>query len=407
MPLAGLSPTSPPAIQQIPDLLEKLARRGSKKERAEYARLQSQLQPVLTYMEREPEIDAAAKTLEAHRQEFDALVEDEPAYLDRARVLFAEERFAPLRFTEDDVQRAFDKVGQPLALAGRERAGKILRDAILLLADKERRSQLAMRLLLHLPDEVRAGRWVEAWLLQHCSYLTSDVPADSNPFLFEMFSHGYDAWARRQTSRDAAILGELGMDMERLQSMNLEEVDAWLQQQSADPATKARMEALLLANPLQRAQASATLYQMEQDSVTLLERADASALLLSPQDIERWLPHLNERWASIAEQLPKPAPDRPPNEATTRLIAERIFPLFGEMAGSIFTPERIRQLIAQLKTYRNERFAAGEKGVAGLALGAITSLEREDDPARNQFLVSLCFSSLRNLSAPAPESDED
>ena len=264
-----------------------------------------------------------------------------------------------------------------------------------------------MSLLLHLPDAVRAGRWVEAWLLQHCSYLTSDMPEDSNPFLFEMFSHGYEVWAEQQRRREGAVLQELGLDLDRLQSMNLEEVDAWLKERSADPATKARMEALLQANPQQRAEASATLNQMERDSVTLLEREDAAALLLSPQDLERWLPMLNERWASIAERLPKPSRELPRDEATTRLIGDTIWPLFGEMAGSIFTPERIRQLIAQLKTYRNERFAAGEKGVAGLTLGAITSLEREDDPAQNHFLLALCFNSLRRMSVPAPEPDDD
>jgi len=394
----------PPSIQQIPDLLQKLASRGPKEERAEFARLQSQIQPILSYMQRQPEIETASKALEEHRQEFDALAEDEEAYLERARVLFAEERFAPLRFTADDVRRAFDKVGQPQTILGHDQAGKILRTAILHLADEDRRNHLSMSLLLHLPDDVRAERWLDAWVLQHCSYYTSDFPNESNPFLFEMFSYGYNAWVEKQRGLDGALLAEVGMDLERLQSMNIEELEAWLQEQQADPARKARMEALLLANPQQRAQASASLEAMERNSVTLLEREDASALLLSPQDIERWLPILNECCESFAERLPEESADLPRDEATTRLFGETVWPVLGEMAGDIFTPDRIRQLIAQLKTYRNERFAAGEKGIAGLTLGAITSLEREDDPSKNYFLLALCFNSLRKMSGPGTEA---
>jgi len=42
----------------------------------------------------------------------------------------------------------------------------------------------------------------------------------------------------------------------------------------------------------------------------------------------------------------------------------------------------------------------GEKGVAGLALTAAGYIEKEDEPALNTFLRSLCFAS---LSAPPDE----
>ncbi|MDA1274142.1 MAG: hypothetical protein O2960_08830 [Verrucomicrobia bacterium] len=272
------------------------------------------------------------------------------------------------------------------------------------MADEDRRNHLSMSLLLHLPNDVRAERWLDAWMLQHCSYFTSDFPNESNPFLFEMFSFGYTAWVEKQRGVDGALLAELGMDRKRLQSMNIEEVEAWLHEQQADPARKARMEALLLANPQLRAQASASLDAMERNSVTLLEREDASALLLSPRDIEQWLPILNERCESFAGRSPEFSGDPQHDEATTRLFKETILPLLGEMAEHIFTPERVRQLIAQLKTYRNERFAAGEKGIAGLTLGALTLLEREDDRSKNYFLLSLCLKSLRKMSEPGIEA---
>ena len=399
-------PSTPRDIHQVTGLLRELAGKGPATKRAEYARLLAETQPLLTYMEREPEIEAAAKAIEPHRPDFLKLANDERAYLKRAHALFAEERFAPLRFTADDVQRAFDKVGQPPHMASDDRFVESVRAAILHLADKTLRSRLAMNLWLHLPDYVAAGRWLDAWVIQHCAFLTSDVPEESNSFLFQMFSPGYDAWAEQQRARDGALLGELGMDLKRLQGMDLDELDAWMQEQMADPARKAQMEALLLANPEQRDMASASLDEMARESTKLLEREDASALLLAPEEIERWLPILNERWAGIAGQLQEISGNAAPDEATNQIIVETILPLFGEMAGHIFTPDRIRQLIAQLKTYRNERFAAGEKKIAVSTLGAITYLEREDDPSRNSFLISLCYASLRRLpkTASGPEA---
>ena len=73
---------------------------------------------------------------------------------------------------------------------------------------------------------------------------------------------------------------------------------------------------------------------------------------------------------------------------------DAIFPLVGEMITVIFTPERIRQLTAQLKNYRNARYAAGDKQATTLANGAIVSLGDERDPASNRFLYALGYLSL-------------
>lgn len=401
--------STPRDIHRVTGLLRELAGKGPAKKRAEYARLLNETQPLLAYMEREPEIEAAAKAIEPHRSDFLKFANDERAYLKRTHSLFAEECFAPLRFTADDVQRAFDKVGQPPNMASDDRFIESVRAATLHLADKSVRSQLAMNLWLRLPDYVAAGRWMDAWVIQHCAFLTTDVPEEINPFLFAMFSFGYDEWAEQKRARDGALLGELGMDLKGLQSMDMDELDAWMQEQMADPARKAQMEALLLANPEQRDLASASLDEIARESPKLLEREDASALLLAPEEAERWLPILNERWAGIAGRLQGISGNSPLDEATTQVLGETIWPLFGEMAGHIFTPDRIRQLIAQLKTYRNERFAAGEKKIAVATLGAITYLEREDDPSKNSFLIALCCASLRRLpkSAAGPEAPDE
>jgi hypothetical protein len=65
-----------------------------------------------------------------------------------------------------------------------------------------------------------------------------------------------------------------------------------------------------------------------------------------------------------------------------------------QMAELIFTRERIMQLVAGLKKYRAERFAADDQGTATLASGAINCFLREDSPEENGFLLSLCWKSL-------------
>ena len=143
---------------QIATLLRQVPRGGSSKERAELDQFLAESQPIMAYLERRNEIQAASTALEAHRQEFARLLADERAYLRRIHALFAEDRFAPLRFTAADIRRAFDTVGYPPNLALSDEAVEIIRAAILHLADKSRRSQLSMNLLLHLPDCVAAGR---------------------------------------------------------------------------------------------------------------------------------------------------------------------------------------------------------------------------------------------------------
>ena len=388
------SAVSPADIHQITGLMQELARKSSSKEdRAEFEELLAKTQPVLDYMEQQPAIEAAAQAIEPHRADFDKLVEDEKAYLERTRALFAEERFVPLRFTADDVQRAFDKVGHPTPGSSDDQFVETVRKAILHLADKERRSGSAMSLLMHLPDYVAADRPLDAWIIQHCAYLTGEERDESNPFLFQMFSYGYDGWVAEQRGREAALLRQVGMDLSRLEGMSMEEIDAWLQEQQADPAKLARMEKVLLANPEQRAQAEANLQQLERDAHKLLEREDAAHLLLPLGDVQPWLPRLNECWARVCEQFPDIGGPSP-SPAAGKALMDAMFPLVGEMVAELFTPERTRQLTGQLKAYRNARHAAGDKQTATLANGAIVSLGEGRDPTSSRFLYALGYISL-------------
>ncbi len=386
-------------IHQIAGMMKALARKSSSKaERAVFEELLATTQPVLDYMERQPAIEAASQAIEAHRADFDKLVEDEETYLERIRLLFAEDRFVPLRFTAEDVQRAFDKAGAPTPGSSNDKFVETIRKAILHLADKEWRSQASMKLLMHLPDYVAANRPVDAWILQHCAYLTGEQPDESNPFLFQMFSYGYDDWVARQRAHEAAMLREVGLDISSLEGMSMEEIDAWLQEQASDPAKRARMEAVLLANPEQRAQIEANLQQLERDAHKLLEREDAAHLLLPPEDVQPWLPELTEGFASVCEQFPE-LTNPSPSAAAGKAFADAMVPLVREIVAEVFNPERIGNLAAQLKAYRNERFAAGDKKTAELANGALIYVKDEDEPGCNRFLCLLGYLSLMKALA--------
>ena len=381
-------------------MLQALARKSSSKEdRAGFEELLAQTKPILDYVEQQPAIEAASEAIKAHRADFEKLIDNEQAYHQRTRSLFAEEHFVPLRFTADDARRAFDKVGHPAPGSSDDQFVETVRKAILHLADKERRSQSAMNLLMHLPDYVAASRPLDAWIIQHCAYLTQEETDASNPFLFQMFSYGYDGWVAEQRSREAAMFRELGMDLSHLERMSMEEIDAWLQDQQADPAKLARMEKLLLANPEQRAQAEANLQQLERDAHQLLERPDAAHLLLSPDEIQSWLPELSEGFARVCEQFPD-LTGPSPSAAAGKAFLEAMLPLVREMVAELFTPERIGRLTAQLRAYRNERFATGDKKTAELANGALIYVKDEDEPDCNRFLCALGYLSLMRGSKP-------
>ena len=164
-----------PDIHQIPAMLQELARKSSSKEdRAGFEDLLARTKPILDYVEQQPAIEAASEAIKAHRADFEKLTDDEQAYQQHTRSLFAEEHFVPLRFTTDDVRRAFDKVGHPAPGSSDDQFVETVRKAILHLADKERRNQSVMSMLMHLPDYVAANRPLDAWIIQHSAYLTQD-----------------------------------------------------------------------------------------------------------------------------------------------------------------------------------------------------------------------------------------
>ena len=401
----GLEPPSASvAVEHLPKLVRQLSEQGSARDRNEFAELLSKTEPILEYLEHRGEIEAAGVKLEEYRSEFEKLAADQDRYRALVQAMFAEECFAPLRFTAADVQRAFDHVGYPATLSPDERTVEILRAAILHVADEARRSGLAMGLLLHLPEFVAAGRHMEAWLLQSLALETAEDHDKSNAFLFQMFSYGYDAWAADKLAKDESLLLKMGLNPDRLRAMSLDELDSWIQSQGSDAARSAAMEAFFRENPDLREESIANLEALERNSAKLLERPDGHFLHLPNEEIQPWLALLNER--ASQQGFLSGMPDGAASEESVRkMFEELVLPLLCEMADSIFTRDRILQLVADLRKYRSERFAAGDQATVRHATGAINYLEREASPGQNTFLIRLCWTSL-NSAIKATEAEK-
>jgi SEC-C motif len=398
------SPSAFLDVDQLPKRLQQLSEQGSTEDRKAFGELLSTAEPILEYLQRREEVEAAAAQLEAHRTEFEKLAADKDRYLALAQAVFAEACFVPLRFAASDVQRAFDHVGYPPTLLQDERTVEILRAAILHVADKENRSRLAMSLLLRLPEFVAARRYLEAWLLQAAAVQTIEDDGESNVFLFQMFSYGYDAWAADKRSKDESLFRKLGFDPESLRAMSMDELDSWMQARASDPAQAGLLEAFLQEHPDLREESVANIEALERNSNRLFERVDSRFLHLSFEEIQPWLMLLNERLTQegfLAGTLGGAASQ----ESVRRIIEEVALPLMREMAEAIFTPDRIRQLAVDLRQYRRERFAASDQAAVKHATGAINYLEWEDSPGQNTFLLTLCWVSLDSaIKATAPEN---
>jgi cell fate (sporulation/competence/biofilm development) regulator YlbF (YheA/YmcA/DUF963 family) len=371
---------------------------------------------IAAYEAMQDEIEAAGHALEVHRTEFEQMMRDLGPAMDRAYQLFSEEQFASMRYTAADIHRAFEAVGYPARYRedlGEEDMDILFAASLYLADDEELRFHLARQLVMALPEYVSAGRYLDGWLIQYSAFQMTEAPDKNNPFLFVMFNLALEEWARQVDDQQEAMLREMGVDRAALSDMSIEEADAWFRAQMADPAQKTRLEAYYAAHPMMRAQAEAEMMELEGNALSLLERADAECLYLSPEEMKDWLPVLVERLdplKALAQQAPEQGeqPDPDIMEAVQKIFVDATV----EMAAEIFSPERIAQLAAALRDYRDRLHAAGEREAAAYAHGALISLTREDlPPAENRFLAAVCLASLVALSGeratPANTQVED
>jgi len=223
------APSASLDLKRLPKMFRQLAGRGTAAERRKFSELLAESEPIIEFLTRGEEIEAAAAELEGHRAEFEELMADTDRFAAFAQTVFAEECLASLRFTSSDVQRAFEHVGYPGMLSPDEQTLETLRAAILHVADKERRHKLSTQLLARLPEFVAAGRYLEAWMLQFAAIQTAENQNETNPFLFHMFSFGYDAQAVEKQARDESFIRQFGFDLESLRGMSLDELDALIE----------------------------------------------------------------------------------------------------------------------------------------------------------------------------------
>ena len=79
---------------------------------------------------------------------------------------------------------------------------------------------------------------------------------------------------------------------------DVEEVEALLRAQFADPEKKTTLEAYYEAHPMLRSMAEAETWGLQLESVRLFERDDADCLYLAQEEVEPWVPVLLERLKS-------------------------------------------------------------------------------------------------------------
>jgi hypothetical protein len=346
-------------------------------------------------MNMESEIEAAEQELAPHLPAFDALLDDVDALLDRAGRLFAEPAFEPMRFSVDDVHRAFEAVGYPRHLRPDEGDAPILRRAIEVLATPPWRTGASARLMRRLPEYVAGRRYLDAALMRYCAHQLLEAPGEANPFTMEMFDHGLRAWSGQVEAQREALLSEMGLDRSAVMRMKLDQIEALIEARMADPAMARRVEAALAAGTMLGDQSEAAAGGVDRDVFLLLDRPDSRRLLLSVEEMDPWLAVFVERVAPLEQEL-----RRAGNEG--RVVAPELRTAIGralhdtalEMAPVLFTPERLRRLAAELNAYRHELSAAAARDEAIAAQAAYRSLLAESDPADNRVVLAVCVASL-------------
>jgi hypothetical protein len=382
---------------EMQGMLRDVRRHASPEQVQELERLLKMTEEVVAYEEMHDEIDSAMETLEAHRAEFEAL--DPEAAMDRAERLFSEEQFRPMRFTAEDVHRAFEEVGYPQRLRGpTPQDADPLHEAILFLVDEDLRRHLSRKLMMLLPEYVSAGRYLDAWIIQYSAFLMFESPDRGNPFLGEMFHYGFAEWAEQVDTQPRALLEELGMDPSDFARMSPSEMEAWLEAQLADPESRARFDATMAEGSAFGDQAHAEYQQLQFTSLQLLEHDEEGRFLLAPEELDPWIPTVVERLAPFTKQALEAAQEEAWDDPEVQgILSDVLFEVALEMAPAVFTRERLDALMADLAAYSRDLTEAGDKEFALHAHLVYRDLIHEEAPGENRFLVGVCMASLLQM----------
>ena len=388
------------AAAQLRRMMREVDRRGQTDEAQELDQLIEEAGEWIAFDAMRDEIDAAMETLEEHRSEFEAMIRGDEV-VDRTQRTFSDERFARWWFTAEDVYRAFEAVGYPEGPIEAQGNVELAEAALSYLVDEKQRTHLARQLLMLLPEYVNAGRYLDAWLIQFSAFQMTEVPERTNPFLFMMFYHGYQEWEAELENQRRKAMREIGLDPDEIWASNpsLEEVEARVQAVLQDPEKRARMEAAQEKYAMLASQTGAEMWEWQRNTLRLLlDREDAARLQLSDEEMEPWIPVLEEQIAPIAVETERAlAEGREADPSITEAVSRNVRATSKEMAAQIFTPERVAQLVEGLQAYRNDLEAAQEHQAATYVHGAILSLKEDIDPGEEPLLTVICLASIRTL----------
>ena len=239
-------------------------------------------------------------------------------------------------------------------------------------------------------------------MIECCAQMTADETDEPNPFLGRMFLYGLEAWGAEQDASRDAVLEEAGFHLGP--DADPEEVERWLDKEVADPESAARWKRLLDAHPELQATSGNTFQLMARKAVDLLDREDSARLLLGAEEMQPWgAPLLDKLQAMIGEIGPLEPGVKASRSQRKKAFDQFYLPAMQEITKGIFTPERIRRLVAELRAYRKELAAAGDKSAIMCATAAILYVEREAEPEMNTFLINLCARSVMKWGAAAEQ----
>ncbi len=385
----------PSAVNLEPMRRVILERRGDRRD-AMLDRMLETTDQMIAYQQRLPDIEKAFEMLNEHEAEFDALWNDQEALIQRACDVFGGERFANLRFQAADVQRAFEKVGFP-GLASDPKTTETIRQAILFLADEGWRSNAVMVLLMTLPDYVQAGRFTDGLLVATCAQMTHEDKDESNAFMFQMFHYGINAWEEQRRQTASALMGNFGVDIERLRGLPVAQAQDEINAILSDPQKRDQIESFINAHPETRAALEAECQRVDELSIALLHRDDTEMLLPTCDVCVPWLDELGKRIMADPVLGDGIEGGKAATEKERQQLAGLIFSVSEEMARAIFTPVRVVQLRSQIADFAAQRKSAGDAEGESQALAALVVMARETADPVPDYLSTICYIALRRI----------
>ncbi len=360
--------------------------------RRNFSPLARQMKELAEFEAKRPDIEAAQDRLEVHREEYKRLTRDPRALMKRAEALFAEPPFETMCFTVEDLARAFESVGYPPATGDEEFipfAGRVVE----FLLDDEQRTMLARRLVCLVPDYVRAGRYLDAWIIQHNFLLVCEPPEGGcGPFLLCMFMQGLRKWQEARDQEEREMLGQLGFDPDELRRQDRDGLDDLLLRFRTADGAMATVERFLAAHPQLEAQMRARCRDAENAALELLQCEEGQSLLLTSEEMQSWLPIFAERIAADSEIFESVQKQTELSEELKKTFADVMYTTSAEMAGEVFTESRIRKLQGAIDRLRDHLGREGKDETLALS-GAYMAVSASAPANENHFLTMLCLHS--------------